>query len=81
MARVCQHIPDGENGSCTICGTSAVMIAKGYGCVWRNTPDPRSAEMAPEPKRREYAADDAETISARLIELKKERAEAINTTA
>jgi hypothetical protein len=72
VARILQHVP-AEDGSCTICGTSLVMIAKGYTCIWRDTPDARSAEMAPEPKERKYAVNDAETISARLIELAKER--------
>ena len=39
-------------------------------CLQRETP---ASEMAPEPKRRTFAVDDADTISARLVELAKER--------
>lgn len=72
MPRILQHVP-AEDGSCKICGTSPVMIAKGYGCIWRDTPDARSAEMAPEPKRREYAVEAFDEIKARADEVAGER--------
>lgn len=72
MARVCQHIT-AEDGSCTHCGTSPVMIAKGFTCIWRDTPDARSAEMAPEPKRRQFACEAFYEIKIRADEVAKER--------
>jgi hypothetical protein len=72
VARILRHVP-AEDGSCTICGTSPVMIAKGYTCIWRDTPDARSAEIAPEPSRRQYACEQFSEIKARAYEVAAER--------
>lgn len=55
---------------CKWCGLKQNENAHQYGCLQRAIPP---TELAPEPKRREYACNDVETISARLAELAKER--------
>jgi hypothetical protein len=70
---------------CIICGAQswaklraqAVLLGKGdpgvadeRACLER---EDYAGELRPEPKRREYAVEDADTISARLVELAKER--------
>lgn len=71
MALLRQHeFPEGEgNRWCRFCGClyHPQMTAL---CLQRAIP---GSELAPEPKRREYACEDATTIAARLVEIAKER--------
>lgn len=57
-------------GWCLHCGLRENPNAAQYGCLQREI---GISDLMPEPKRREYACDDADIISARLIELAKER--------
>lgn len=70
---VAHEFPDqgDENGNrfCVHCGClwHPQLTAT---CLQRSIP---KSDLAPEPKRREYACDDVDTIAARLEELAKER--------
>ena len=77
MSRVCLHILS-EDGSCSFCGSSKWQIAAGWTCVWRDVPDTRLTALRPEPALRKLAHEDADAISARLAELRKESDVAIN---
>ena len=78
MSRICEHILDEKEINCEICGTSLVQMKNGYGCIWRDIPDKRLAQVRPEPKEREYGVYDSKMISSRLEELYKEKTELIN---
>jgi len=64
--------PDGK--FCRHCSIVMTQYMSETSCVWR--PDAPAA-MAPQPKARTRAADDAEAISARIAELRAERTAAI----
>jgi hypothetical protein len=68
MALLAKH--EFADGWCLHCGLKENENAEQYGCLQRAIP---KDELMPEPKRREYAVEDAGTISARLVELEKER--------
>lgn len=57
-------------GWCKWCGLKENPNAHQYGCLQRSIP---SSELAPEPRRRQFALEDYDTIGARLAELAKER--------
>lgn len=61
-----------------MCTPSAAQIAGGMSCLWRDEDEANAAALAPEPARREIACEDATAISARLLELERERLEAVN---
>lgn len=79
MARVCQHVFENGAKYCTICGTNYTQAAVGFTCIWRDVPDSRCGAIRPEPALRTIAAEDAETISARIAELRKEQEVVWNT--
>ena len=66
--------PEGQE-HCTHCGTWKGNPQRTI-CPGGHVP---ASELRPEPARREFAADDADAIHARLAELKAERAAAANT--
>jgi hypothetical protein len=74
MSRVCTHIVADGATFCKICGTTQTQITAGYGCIWPDEPDARHAAVRPEPKLTQAAVYDAEVISARIAELRAERA-------
>ena len=63
-------------GFCKWCGIPAP--GSNSTCLQREIP---KSELAPEPARRQYACEDADTIAARLTELAKERLPEAVTTA
>lgn len=75
-----EHDWSGAGGRvCIYCGTTRRQdgsISEGLTCVHRLAHPPGAPR--PEPARREYAIDDAETISRRLGELSAERTEILN---
>ena len=76
MLLAAHEFPEGEgNRWCKHCGClwHAHMTAT---CLQRAIPP---GELMPEPKRRQLACEDAETIAARLVELAKERLPADGT--
>lgn len=58
------------DGWCLHCGLKENPNATQYGCLQRSI---LPGDMAPEPKRREFACEDGDAISARIVELAKER--------
>lgn len=70
MARIRAHewprLPTECGDLCTHCGHSfQVAQARELLCIWRDGPDPATA-LRPEPKRRLYACEDADTIHTRI---------------
>lgn len=72
------------NGRCLWCGAAPVAgLGSGYGdktCISRDD-GIDGATLHPEPRRRQFAHEDAEAISGRLAELRGEREAALNRSS
>jgi hypothetical protein len=66
MSRICTHVVEDGATFCKICGTTQTQIAAGYGCIWRDVPDSRTAKIMPEPRERVYASEDWDGIGTEM---------------